>query len=209
MIEVDLPSARAVFSTRRGGVSDGPYESLNLGVLTDDEPARVTENRRRLSESVGLRPERVVLGMQVHGVELREWPQPPPAPGFDVPDSRRDELDRVDAHATAVPALGLLILSADCLPVALASADRVAMLHCGWRGLAAGIVGRVAATFAEPPAAAIGPGIGGCCYEVGPEVLSQFDDLEGVARGRMLDLRAVARRKLAAARVERVEDVDL
>jgi YfiH family protein len=101
------------------------------------------------------------------------------------------------------------VLVADCLPVALAGAGRVAMLHCGWRGLAGGIVERAAALFDEPPAAAVGPGIGRCCYEVGEEVLEAFADVEGAAEGRMLDLRTVAEARLRAAGVSRVEQVDL
>ena len=97
------------------------------------------------------------------------------------------------------PGLGLLVLVADCLPVALAAPGRVAMLHCGWRGLAGGIVARGArllrrATRGGRRARASGR----CCYEVGPEVLEAFSDLDGVADGRMLDLRAVAAAKLAA-----------
>jgi copper oxidase (laccase) domain-containing protein len=83
------------------------------------------------------------------------------------------------------------------------------MLHCGWRPLAGGIVEKALATFDSPPAAAIGPGIGRCCYEVGEEVLAEFADLDGVADGRMLDLRMVVRRKLEAAGVSVIEDVDL
>jgi hypothetical protein len=83
------------------------------------------------------------------------------------------------------------------------------MLHCGWRGLAGGIVERAVERFEERPAAVVGPGIGRCCYEVGPEVLEAFEDLDGVADGRMLDLRAVARRKLEAAGVDEIDDVDL
>ncbi len=101
------------------------------------------------------------------------------------------------------------MLVADCLPVALAAPGRAAMLHCGWRGLAGGIVERALEWFDEPPAAAVGPGIGRCCYEVGPEVLEAFAEIDGVADGRMLDLRAVAGAKLAAAGVDRVEHVDL
>ena len=210
MIELDLPGARVVFSTRRGGVSEGPYESLNLGILTDDDPVRVTENRRLLAGAAGLDPGRVAMGVQVHGAELREWSEATPAGGAsDRSAADRDDLDRVDGHLTNVPDLGLLILGADCLPVALAAPGRVAMLHCGWRGLAAGIVERAVATFDEPPTAAIGPGIGRCCYEVGAEVLAEFDDLDGVADGRMLDLKAVATRKLSGAGVDRIEDVGL
>ncbi len=206
MIEVGLPGGRAAFTTRRGGVSEGPYKSLNLGILTDDDPERVIENRRRAAAAAGLTPERIAMGWQVHGTELREWGGPPEDPGYQRPGAT---LDRVDGHLTSLAGLGLLVLAADCLPVALASPAQVAMLHCGWRGLAAGIVQRAAERFADPPAAAIGPGIGGCCYEVGPEVLAAFADLDGVADGRMLDLRAVAHAKLRQAGVERVEDVDL
>jgi copper oxidase (laccase) domain-containing protein len=83
------------------------------------------------------------------------------------------------------------------------------MLHCGWRGLAGGIVANALARFDEPPTAAVGPGIGRCCYEVGAEVLAAFADLPDVADGRMLDLRAVAEEKLRAGGVERIEHVDL
>jgi YfiH family protein len=203
--ELSLPGARAIFSTRLGGVSEGPYESLNLGILTDDEPQRVSENRRRLAAEAGLAPDRVAMGWQVHGTNLREWDSPPAPSAFAEPGT---ELDRVDGHLTDQPGLALMVLVADCFPVALAGEGRVAMLHCGWRGLAGGIVERAVERFEQPPAAAVGPGIGACCYEVGPEVLEAFAGMEGVSRGRMLDLRAVIARKLAAAGVERVEHLD-
>ena len=122
---------------------------------------------------------------------------------------RRARLEKVDGHTTTVAGLGLLVLVADCLPVALAGGGRVTMLHCGWRGLAGGIIEKALARFDAPPAAAIGPGIGRCCYEVGPEVLDAFAELDGVASGRMLDLRAVAAAKLREAGVDRIEDTDL
>jgi polyphenol oxidase len=196
-IDVELPGGRVAFSTRKGGVSEGPYESLNLGILTGDDRGKVMENRRLLLHALGI--ERVGMGRQVHGTEIAEWDRVP-ADG---------ELREVDGHVTRVPGLGLLVLVADCLPVALVAPGQAAMLHCGWRGLAGGIVERALESFDEPPAAAIGPGIGRCCYEVGEDVLSEFTGLEGVADGRMLDLRAVARRKLEAAGVSRIDDVDL
>jgi YfiH family protein len=110
---------------------------------------------------------------------------------------------------TSVGELGLMVLVADCVPVALVGHGCAAMLHCGWRPLADGLVERALGRFEEPPAAAIGPGIGACCYEVGEEVLERFADLEGVADGRMLDLAAVVRRKLEARGVTRIEHVDL
>jgi YfiH family protein len=203
---VELPGARAVFSTRLGGVSDGPYRSLNLGILTDDDPEHVTENRRILAEGAGLEPHSVAMGWQVHGTELLEWREPPARNGFAEPGAG---LEQVDGHLTGQPGLGLIVLVADCYPVALAAPGRVAMLHCGWRGLAGGIIERALKRFGDlEPVAAVGPGIGQCCFEVGEEVLRAFSDLDGVADGRMLDLRAVIARKLEAAGVERVEHVD-
>lgn len=206
LIERDLPGARVAFSTRHGGVSEGPYRSLNLGILTDDDPARVVENRDRLAGAVGLDPESVAMGWQVHGTELAEWSEPPRDGGYSAPGAA---LEQVDGHVTDLFGVGLLVLGADCLPVALAAPGRVAMVHCGWRGLAGGILDAAVARFDEPPAAAIGPGIGRCCYEVGPEVLAAFEGLEDVSDGRMLDVRAVARRLLEAAGVRRIDDVDL
>jgi YfiH family protein len=209
VIEVTLPGATAVFSTRVGGVSEGPYDSLNLGILTDDEPARVQQNRALVADRLGLDPARVVMGWQVHGTELREW-SAAPEPGHDGFATPGAEMAKVDGHVTGAAGLAMLVLAADCLPVALASPSRAAMLHCGWRGLAGGILERALERFGDDtPGAAVGPGIGRCCYEVGPEVLGAFSDLDGVATGRMLDLRAVAEARLRAAGVERVEHVDL
>jgi YfiH family protein len=200
VIELALDGARVAFSTRRGGVSEGPYESLNLGILTDDQPENVRENRTRLADAAGLPRERVAMGWQVHGTELQEWEGPPDA---------SEKLRRVDGHLTRERGLGLLVLVADCLPVALAGGGQVAMVHCGWRGLAGGILQSAVERFGQVPAAAMGPGIGACCYEVGEEVLAEFQDVDGAARGRMLDLRRVARARLEAAGVSQIEDVDL
>jgi YfiH family protein len=201
-----LPGARAIFSTRNGGVSIGPYRSLNLGILTDDEPARVAENRRRLAAAARVNPERVVMGWQVHGAELREWEGPSSENAYIEPGGK--ELPRVDGHLTAQRGLGLLVLVADCYPVALSDGHRAGMLHCGWRPLAGGIIERAVESFAEPPTAAVGPGVGGCCYEVGPEVLQHFADVRGAAEGRMLDLRRVIDAKLRAAGVSEIQHLD-
>lgn len=207
-LDVELPGARVAFSTRRGGVSDAPYDSLNLGILTDDDPADVQRNRGLLARDAGLDPASVAMGWQIHGTEIAAWDAAPPAAraGYANPGA---ELDKVDGHTTATAGLGLLVLVADCLPIALAGAGRVSMLHAGWRGLAGGILARGAEAFADPPTAAVGPGIGRCCYEVGDEVLAAFADLPGVTDGRMLDLRAVAEARLRGAGVQRIEHVDL
>lgn len=198
---------RVSFGSRVGGVSAAPYDSLNIGVLTDDADAAVVENRGRLAAAVGVEPSQVPIGLQVHKAdiavhEVRQEPSPYAEPGT-------APLEEVDGHVVRGPDLAPLVLTADCLPVALAGPGGVAMLHCGWRGLAAGIVARGAA-LVEATAAAIGPGIGPCCYEVGPEVLDAFADLgDGIADGRMLDLPEVARRTLARAGVEWVESAGL
>jgi hypothetical protein len=203
---LELPGARAIFATRQGGVSEGPYESLNLGILTDDDPDRVVENRGRLAREAGVDAGRVVMGWQVHGSDLREWDGPDPQVAFAQPGDK--ELPRVDGHVTSAAGLALLVLVADCYPVALSDGRRAAMLHCGWRPLAGGIVEHAVATFDSPPAAAVGPGIGGCCYEVGPEVAERFADVPGAVEGRMLDLRRVIEAQLRAAGVSAIEHLD-
>jgi YfiH family protein len=200
-LQADLGGATAVFATRLGGVSEAPFDRLNLGVLTDDAADAVVENRGRLATALGLEPARIPIGLQVHGTELAihtgpQQPSPFAQPGSAIPE--------VDGHVVAAPGLAPLVFTADCLPVALSGPGGAAMLHCGWRGLAAGIVAKGAAAVGATDAA-IGPGIGPCCYEVGPEVLDAFADLgEGIAAKRMLDLPEVARRLLLAAGVERV-----
>jgi purine-nucleoside/S-methyl-5'-thioadenosine phosphorylase / adenosine deaminase len=206
VIGLALNGARVAFSTRQGGVSEGPYASLNLGILTEDDQSRVSENRRRLAEGLQLDPKRIAMGWQVHGTDLKEWKAPPARGGYAHAGA---DLDKVDAHATGERCVALLVLAADCLPVALASKDRVAMLHCGWRGLAAGIIERALETFPEPPAAALGPSIDQCCYEVGAEVLEAFAGIPQAADGRMLSLRTIARAKLEAAGVTEIKSVGL
>ena len=194
---VDLPGARALFSTRLGGVSEGAYSSLNLGVATGDQLDAVERNRALLMDEAGLARERIASARQVHDTRLIDWEGPPQGPP-----------EEADGHTTTTADLGLLVLVADCLPVALAGAGRVAMVHCGWRGLAGGILAAAVERFERPPAAAVGPGVGPCCYEVGEEVLAAFSDLSDVANGRMLDLRAVAEARLREAGVEQIEHVD-
>jgi YfiH family protein len=196
-----LPGATAAFSTRVGGAGSGPFESLNLGLLTGDRVAIVRRNRARLATALGRDGAGMLIGHQVHEATViarDRAPDPNPYEQEATPP-------RADGQATANPALTPLVQVADCLPVALAGARGVAMLHCGWRGLAAGIVAHgVEAVTAT--AAAIGPGIGRCCYEVGDEVLAAFEALDdGVATGRMLDLEAVATRLLERSGVSDVE----
>ena len=201
-LAIDLPGARVVFTTRRGGRSTGPYASLNLGRLTGDRPEWVRKNRAQLQAELGVRLAHI---RQVHGsrvVRLTAMPEDGP-------------LEEVDGQATTLRGVAPTVLVADCLPIAVAGEGAVAMLHAGWRGLAGGIVEEGVAALRElgangPLTAAIGPGAGACCYQVGEEVHEQFQGLgEHLRHGRNLDLKAIARQRLERAGVTAVHDVGL
>jgi YfiH family protein len=196
-LELDLLGAHVRFTTRAGGVSEGPYASLNLGLWIDDDPCAVAENRRRVADG---RP--LAFGRQVHGTRVLT------VDGA-TPD---DAIADADGVATAASGVAALVLTADCLPIALVTPKAIAMVHAGWRGLVDGVLeAGVQAVRALDPAgelaAAIGPGAGGCCYEVGDEVAARFP---GVARraDRTIDLKAIAAGRLAAAGVSRLLDVE-
>lgn len=180
---MDLPGARALFTTRRGGRSQGPYASLNLGLFTDDDPDDVRANQETVAAIVG-RP--LARCRQVHGTTIWEADHDSATTSMAQADhdSATTPMAQADHDSATTPvpeADGLLctrpdrapmVLVADCLPVVIAAPGAVAVLHAGWRGLAGGIlsegVARVrAATPDGPLAAAVGPGAGGCCYEVG------------------------------------------
>jgi YfiH family protein len=189
------------FTTRNGGVSSGPYASLNLGLKTDDDPANVEANRSAVVEQLGLDPERLSLNLQQHGTRVLR-----------AEAGRRGE--PADALWTDERGLPILVLAADCVPIALVRAEgapAAAVVHAGWRGLLDGIVANaVDALGPGELAAAIGPAIGRCCYEVGEEVADPFRARFGaeVLAGRHLDLRAAAELALRAAGVARVDQVD-
>jgi YfiH family protein len=185
-LAIDLPGGTALFTTRRGGVSEGPYASLNLGLWTDDDAGRVRDNRERLRAAVGA--ERLAQGRQVHGTRV-------------VVDA--DSIEEADGQVTTAPGVAAMVVVADCLPVALAGRERVGMVHAGWRGLAAGVL-EAGAEATGAVAAAIGPGIGPCCYEVGDDVRAVFGTSE-----RTLDLKAIARARLEAAGVRDIHDCGL
>jgi YfiH family protein len=194
--------ARALFTTRRGGVSAGPYASLNLGRLTDDDPEAVDANRTRVSEATGCPRERFLFGRQVHGASVRR--------ATEVPGDVHEE----DGQATALTGHPALVFTADCLPVLLAAGGAVAALHAGWRGLAAGILAEGVAALRDlgadgPVHALVGPGARGCCYEVGEEVHAAFDGYAARVGERNLDLPAIARAKLAEAGAAAVHDAGL
>ena len=206
---IDLPGARVMFTSRRGGFSQGPYESLNLGRLTDDEPDAVRRNRDKLESELGVQ---LALVRQVHGTRVCELTAQTAAANR---LASADALTRADGQYTSQPGLAPTALTADCLSIAIAGDGAVAMLHGGWRGLAGGVIaagvqGLREAGAAGPLSAAIGPGAGGCCYEVGAEVHEAFADYpEHVHRGAHLDLAGVARRGLERAGVSTSEIHDI
>ena len=202
----ELAGGRVLFTTRRGGVSRPPYDTLNLGLFTDDDPAAVSENRDWLATRIGVPRGRTLQGRQVHGPHVRrvrELPDPAAGP------------EDADGQATAIHGAAAIVLTADCLPIALVAAEAVAIVHAGWRGLAAGVLAEAVAALHELGAAgeiraAIGPGAGPCCYESGLEVHAAFERYgPGARRGDNADLKFIARRQLEHAGVGEIHDVGL
>lgn len=202
MIRWPVQGYEVVFTTRAGGVSEGPYSSLNLGRRSGDDVGRVDENRRIVCEASGADPERLALNHQVHSARVLR--------------ARSGVRDRdADGLWSDEPGLPLLVLSADCLPIVLVRAGgarpALAVLHAGRRGLLAGIVAAgVRALGGGELAAAIGPGIGPCCYEVGEDVATPFRERFGsdVVAGGRLDLWTSAERALRDAGVASVHRLD-
>jgi purine-nucleoside/S-methyl-5'-thioadenosine phosphorylase / adenosine deaminase len=191
------------FSTRQGGVSEGPFASLNLALRTGDRPDAVEENRRRLCAEIGADPADLSLNRQKHTTLVHRAHR-----------GRKGEPG--DGLWTDEPQLPILAMGADCLTIAISrvNGDRpgLAVLHAGWRGLLEGIVPEaVAALGGMRVAAAIGPGIGPCCYEVQDDVAEPFRRVFGrpLVRGRKLDLWAAAERALRAAGASPVHRFDL
>jgi YfiH family protein len=208
----DLPGIDHAFFTRRGGVSEGLYESLNVGLGSRDEPARVTENRRRAAAAMGAEASRLVTVYQVHSarsvtVEAPFAGAPPEA----------------DALVTQAPGLMLGALAADCAPILIADGEAgvVAAVHAGWKGALGGVVASaVEAMVARGAAgerlvAAVGPCIGPASYEVGLEFMTRFtaasaDFQRFFTAGagpekRQFDLPGFVLDRLAAAGVSRAE----
>jgi YfiH family protein len=215
-LRFELPSgAHALFTARAEG---------NLSTLRGPDHERGRRERERLREQLGLR--RLCASRQVHGAAVQRVA----ALGGLPAQSGGGEPLAIDAdgHATALPEVGVMVLTADCLPVILACEGAVAALHAGWRGLAGGVLEEGVRALRElrgagEIAAVIGPGAGVCCYEVGEEVHAALEggagslrlpsqtplrpDLGARREGRKLDLPALARDRLEAAGVGRIEDV--
>jgi YfiH family protein len=205
-----VPGLTHFVTTRAGGVSRAPYDTLNLALHVDDDPDAVRENRRRLATAIGVPMSAIFTGRQVHGAEIH------------VVTSAGEPEAECDALVTATPGVAVAVLVADCVPILLtAGAERgprvAAAVHAGWRGTAQGIISRTARLLQErfdaDPAdmlAAIGPSIGPCCYEIGADTADQvratLDDtgsflLRATADRWVFDLWQANRRQLLAAGV--------
>ncbi len=198
--------AHACFTARAGGVSAAPYDSLNLGPWTSDDPQAIAENRRRVearTEDGGGAARRLVLGKQVHETAVAVHLE-----GLGDPD-----IEGVDGHVTNRTDIALGVLTADCVPVLLLAPWAVGAAHAGWRGLAGGIVAQATddlltlpgATDLSDVAAFVGPCAGPCCYEVGEEVHTSFAGWpQGRAQNGTIDLPLMAEAALKAAGVGEV-----
>ena len=197
----ELPVGRALFTTRAHG---------NLSSVGGLDHEYGYDARERLRTQLDLR--RLARGYQVHGTTVLRS-------RTDADISAQDSATaqppvEADGQATSVAGIGAIVLTADCLPVALGADGAVAMVHAGWRGLVAGVLEEGVRAVRElggdgELVAVIGPGAGPCCYEVGEEVHAAFGGAHriGPPSGRWIDLKAIARDRLLAAGVSQVRDV--
>jgi YfiH family protein len=198
----DAPGCEVVFSTRRGGVSEGPFESLNLGRKTGDDVSAVDENRRRLCAEIGADEERLTIGFQTHSTVVNRAE----AGARGIPG---------DGLWTDEPGIPMLALGADCVLMAMARTNgnrpALGVVHAGWRGLIDGVVEVTGGSLGSRLKAVVGPAIGPCCYEVGEEVASRFRNRYGrsiVSNGK-LDLWTAAEQAARDAGATQVERLDL
>ena len=159
------------FFTRAGGVSEGIYRGLNTGAGSNDEARRVAENRRRIAQSLGAQPERLVTVHQVHSADV-----------VVVDGPVVGECPRADAMVSATPGLALGVLTADCGPVLFADAEArvIGAAHAGWKGALGGVLEATIVAMEGLGAArrrivaVLGPTISQSAYEVGPEFRERF-----------------------------------
>lgn len=212
-----LPRIRHAFFTREGGVSEGLYASLNVGLGSSDDPANVHENRARVARALGVEPAALALPYQVHS---------PDAAVVKAPWGE-GERPHADAVVTDVPGLAMAVSTADCTPVLFADGEAgvVAAAHAGWRGALRGVLDSTVTAMEGLGAergrivAAIGPTISADAYEVGPEFVARFlqEDAESApffvraerAGHSMFDLPGYVAMRLAKAGLGAVEDLGL
>ena len=194
--EPEPQSAWVWFFTRKGGVSEPPYDSLNISTVVGDDEDAVAENRSRIKIAMGDRPSAWVRQVAGDGVvEVKE-------PGF---------AGEADALLTRRKGCALVVAVADCVPVALIGEEVVGLVHSGWRGTLAEISHKAARAMDGETRAYIGPCIRGCCYEVSEELANEFAERFGpeVVSGRYLSLPDAIVRTLQEAGVGEVHDLGL
>ena len=214
---LDLPGVAHAFFTRRGGVSDGVYASLNGGVGSRDAPEAVVVNRARMATAVAVAPDQLAIPYQIHSPEALAINAPFP----------RDRRPSVDALVTATPGLGLGVTGADCGMILFADPEArvIGAAHAGWKGALTGVIEATVAAMETLGAAAariraaLGPCIAQASYEVGPEFVAAFADGDRASRrffipsvnsGRaMFDLHGYIAERARRAGVGRFEDLGL
>jgi YfiH family protein len=200
-----VPGILAAFSGRVGGVSTGAWESLNLGLRSQDDLARVCENRDRLCAAAGADPARTSSCRQRHSAVVHVVDADPERAFTDQSVQSPDG----DGLVTSRGGRALVVFAADCVPVVVARTDgsRVGVCHAGWRGLLDGVVEELAAEVGGPAAAAVGPCAGPAAYEVGPDVSQPLAERFGpsVVDGRYADLAGCARIALERSGVGSVD----
>lgn len=206
LLAVDLPGASARFTARAGGVAPPPYDTLDLARY--DGRDHVAANLELVAQRVGVPVDAWAQSRQVHGTAVRRV--------HERAEAAAGVAAEADGQAIVAAGVAGVVLTADCLPVVVAGGGGVAVLHAGWRGLAGGVLEEGVSALRElgadgPLHAVIGPGAGGCCYEVGPEVRAAFaaDGVLGADGAHRIDLKAIAARRLAAAGVADVHDCAL
>lgn len=203
------------FSERTGGVSEPPFDSLNLGYATGDRAEHVRENRDRVVRALGIPP--FAIGKQAHGSRVVRVGERRAGAGFEGPPSPLGDADVLTVSRSQLP---VAVLVADCVPLALASPGQglLVAVHGGWRGMVAGVVEKALSPFERPGQvlAAIGPSIGPCHYEVGEDVVlavaagSRAGAVTDRRDGRLfLDLPGTVAQVLQAAGVFSIERSDV
>ncbi|MFO1391787.1 MAG: peptidoglycan editing factor PgeF [Agitococcus sp.] len=209
-------NVHAVVTTRLGGCSDSPYDSLNLAFHVGDESSKVVENRRKLLSALN---EIAPCGppqwlQQVHGTEVVD--------AFSEPKRRAQTVPEADAVTTTHRGLPCVVMTADCLPVFFCdqSGHRVAVAHAGWRGLCNGVLENTLAKFTNPAEVMcwLGPAIGTKAFEVGAEVRDAFIKVDTAANSAFIaqangkyfaDIYALARQRLMKAGIGMISGGDL
>jgi polyphenol oxidase len=214
---VGLKGIRHGFFTRSGGVSQGLYATLNGGVGSKDKPESVTENRKRMAEALGVKPDHLLSAYQIHSPDVvtvdKPWPH--------------DQRPKADAMVTKTPGVALGISTADCGPVLFADSQArvIGAAHAGWRGALTGVLEATIAAMEklgadrQSMAVALGPMIRQPNYEVGPEFVGRFreadeDNMKFFAPSQrndhaMFDLAGYAAMRLKRAGITTVEDLNL